>query len=210
MLNSMADAVGSSDTKQRIVQATIDTIRDDGFASASARAIARRGGFNQALIFYHYGTLNELLLAAFDQVTAARIERYVEVFEGPDDLASKLRAMIPLYRDDRESGRLRVITEVIAGATGRPDLAPEVAARIDPWISMTDHVVRSLLDQAGMTVILEPPDAAFAISALFVGMDVLGSLGYYDAPAERLIELAASLAPMLETLSGLGAIAAKD
>ena len=41
-------------------------------------------------------------------------------------------------------------------------------------------------------------------------MDVLGSLGYDDAPAERLIELAASLAPMLETLSGLGAIAAKD
>jgi AcrR family transcriptional regulator len=111
MLNSMADAVGSSDTKQRIVQATIDTIRDEGFASASARAIARRGDFNQALIFYHYGTLNELLLAAFDQVTAARIERYVEVFEGSDDLASKLRAMIPLYRDDRESGRLRVITE---------------------------------------------------------------------------------------------------
>jgi len=61
-----------------------------------------------------------------------------------------------------------------------------------------------------MTGIVEPPDAAFAISALFVGMDVLGSLGYDDAPAERLIELAASLAPMLETLSGLGAIAAKD
>jgi AcrR family transcriptional regulator len=140
----MPDSVEISGSKQRIVQATIDTIRDEGFASASARAIARRGDFNQALIFYHYGTLNELLLAAFDQVTAARIERYVEVFEGSGDLASKLRAMIPLYRDDRASGRLRVITEVIAGATGRPDLSPEVAARVDPWIAMTDHVVRSL------------------------------------------------------------------
>jgi hypothetical protein len=118
--------------------------------------------------------------------------------------------MIPLYRDDRASGRLRVITEVIAGATGRPDLAPEVAARVDPWIAMTDHVVRSLLEDVGMTGMVDPPDAAFAISALFVGMDVLGSLGYDDAPAERLIELAASLAPMLETLSGLGSTAAKD
>ena len=172
------------------MQATIDTIRDEGFASAFARAIARRGDFNQALIFYHFGTLNELLLAAFDQVTAARVERYVEVFEGLDDLASKLRAMIPLYRDDRASGRLRVITEVIAGGTGRPDLAPEVAARIDPWIAMTDHIVRSLLDDVGMAGVVDPPDAAFAISALFVGMDVLGSLGYDDTPAERLIELA--------------------
>ena len=41
-------------------------------------------------------------------------------------------------------------------------------------------------------------------------MDVLGSLGYDDAPAERLIELAASLAPMLEMLSGLGDTAAED
>jgi AcrR family transcriptional regulator len=204
MLNSMADPVGITDTKQRIVQATIDTIRDEGFASASARAIARRGTFNQALIFYHFGTLNELLLTAFDAVTSARIERYVEVFEGPDDLAAKLRAMIPLYREDRESGRLRVITEVIAGATGRPDLAPEVAARIDPWMAMTDHVVRSVLDDVGMGAVVGPPDAAFAISALFVGMDVLGSLGYDDAPAERLIELAASLAPMLQMLGGLG------
>jgi AcrR family transcriptional regulator len=203
MLNSMADLGETTGTKQRIVQASIDTIREDGFASASARAIARRGGFNQALIFYHFGTLNELLLATFDQVTAARIERYVEVFEGSGDLASKLRAMGPLYRDDRGSGRLRVITEIIAGATGRPDLAPEIAARIDPWISMTHHVVQSLVDQVGVSGLLDPHDAAFAISALFVGMDVLGSLGYDEAPAERLIETAATIAPMLEALAGL-------
>jgi AcrR family transcriptional regulator len=199
MLNDVPEPV---DTKRRILDAAIDTLREDGFAVASARTIARRGDFNQALIFYHYGTLNGLVLAAFDEVTRARIERYVEVFEGPEYLATKLLAMRELYRDDRESGRLRVITEVIGGANLRPDLAPEVAARIDPWLDMTDGVVGDIIAKVGLAGVVEPRDAAFAISACFLGMDLLGNLGYDEARPERLMEIAATLAPMLELLTG--------
>ena len=45
----------------RIVEAAIETLKTEGFAGASARAIARTGGFNQALVFYHFGSVNELL-----------------------------------------------------------------------------------------------------------------------------------------------------
>ena len=52
-------------TAQTIVKAALETLREEGFAGASSRAIARRGGFNQALIFYHFGSLANLLLEAF-------------------------------------------------------------------------------------------------------------------------------------------------
>ena len=45
-------------TKARIVAAAIETLKTDGFAGASARAIAKAGGFNQALVFYHFGSVN--------------------------------------------------------------------------------------------------------------------------------------------------------
>jgi AcrR family transcriptional regulator len=107
----------TGDTKQRIVDAAIVTLREEGFSGTSARAIARTGAFNQALIFYHFGTLNELLVAAFDAVTTERRERYVELFDDEGPLEAKLRAAVDLYREDRDSGRIAVISEVIAGST---------------------------------------------------------------------------------------------
>ena len=67
-----------ADTKDRIIQAALDTVREEGFADTTARAIARHGGFNQALIFYHFGGTDEALLAALDQSTEQRLTKYRE------------------------------------------------------------------------------------------------------------------------------------
>jgi AcrR family transcriptional regulator len=53
-------------TKLEIVEAAVETLKTAGFHGSSAREIARTGGFNQALIFYHFGTVRQLLLAALD------------------------------------------------------------------------------------------------------------------------------------------------
>src|SRR6266581_2280999 len=45
-------------TKRRILDAALEALRTEGFAGATSRAIARIGGFNQALIFYHFGSLD--------------------------------------------------------------------------------------------------------------------------------------------------------
>ena len=45
----------SAATKQGLVEAAIETLKAEGFAGASARAIAGRAGCNQALVFYHFG-----------------------------------------------------------------------------------------------------------------------------------------------------------
>ena len=53
----------SSATRSRIIEAALQTVREEGFAETTARAIARHGGFNQALIFYHFGSVDALLVA---------------------------------------------------------------------------------------------------------------------------------------------------
>ena len=45
------------DTRAVLIAAAIDTLREAGFAGASARRIAKRAGCNQALIFYHFGSV---------------------------------------------------------------------------------------------------------------------------------------------------------
>src|SRR3989337_397002 len=77
-------------TKVRIVAAAIETLKRQGFTGSSARAIARTGGFNQALIFYHFGGVNELLLAALDKTSDRRMARYREALDAADDPAAVL------------------------------------------------------------------------------------------------------------------------
>ena len=52
------------DTRSRLIQAALLTVRQDGLAAASARTIAARAQVNQALIFYHFTTVTQLIEAA--------------------------------------------------------------------------------------------------------------------------------------------------
>ena len=64
-----------------LVAAAIDALREAGFAGASAREIAGRAGYSQALVFYHFGSVNDLLLAALDEVSARRMDDYRGLLE---------------------------------------------------------------------------------------------------------------------------------
>src|ERR1700722_17519170 len=66
----------SSETRRRLVEAAVATLQEEGFVGASARAIAERAGSNQGLIFYHFGSVANLLLAALDAVSDERLAHY--------------------------------------------------------------------------------------------------------------------------------------
>ena len=61
-------STGSEETRRALVRGAIEALRDEGFSGASAREIARRAGCNQGLVFYHFGSVTNLLLAALDEV----------------------------------------------------------------------------------------------------------------------------------------------
>src|SRR6266511_727973 len=76
MAESPPAAEELSDAKQRIVQAAIDVISNEGFGGATARAVARAAGCNQALIYYYFGNLKKLFLAALDETSRRRLATY--------------------------------------------------------------------------------------------------------------------------------------
>src|SRR5881227_3683318 len=116
-------------TAQQIVDAALATLQEKGFAGASSRAIARRGGFNQALIFYHHGSLDGLLLAALEQTSAERLARYREGLEGVAALDELVVRMTELYEEDKAAGHMRVVAQLIAGTVDRPELSDRVLAQ---------------------------------------------------------------------------------
>jgi len=187
-------------TKLDIAQAALDTLKKRGFAGASARAIASAGGFNQALIFYHFGTVQQALLAALDLVSARRMQAYGEPLERARTMPELARLARRIFTEDLENGYVSVLGEMIAGAVSDAQLGGEVASRLRPWMEMVADKLRALMGGSPLGSMLSAPDLAFAIVALYVGVDMLGSLDGEHARAESLLDLAERCAPLIDAL----------
>jgi AcrR family transcriptional regulator len=187
-------------TKDRIVGAAIETLQREGYAGTSARAIAATGGFNQALIFYHFGSVREVLIAALDRTSAMRMETYRAAAAEATDLVELTKVAGRIYREDLASGHVKVMVELIAGASSDPELAPAIVARVEPWIAFAREQAARFAETSPLGSMAPPEDVAYAVVALFLGLELLSHLEGDTARTERLFQLADGLAAMLTTL----------
>ncbi|MGI8714881.1 MAG: TetR/AcrR family transcriptional regulator [Solirubrobacteraceae bacterium] len=189
-------AAGLAGTKLQIAEAALQTLQTMGFAGASARAIAHQGGFNQALIFYHFGNLRTLLLAAFDLVSNRRMQEYWPELEAAVSAPELARLARRIYDDDLRHGYVTALGEMVAGGVADPQLGTAVAARIEPWIELVERKLDQLLSDSALRVLLAPRDLAFAIVAAYFGVDMLSHLQQDRSRAESLLDLAARVADL--------------
>jgi len=119
-------------TRNQILRAAFDTLEHKGFAAASSRAVAERGGFNQALVFYYFGSMDALLLAALDWTNERRLSAYRAALADAKTLDEVFATAARLFEEDRESGHVTVVSQMIAGSVARPELAPETLKRMQP------------------------------------------------------------------------------
>jgi AcrR family transcriptional regulator len=195
-------AARSIETRRVLVEAAIAMLKEQGYAGASARAIAERAGSNQGLIFYHFGSVANLLLAALDAVSAARLEQYGEAVDQVGSLADLVKAATAIFEEDLNAGYVTVLVEMIAGASATPGLGPEVAARIGPWIDFTQQAVERTLHESPLGALLPGRDVAHGIVALYLGLEMLSHLDGDRAPALALFAHATQLAALFSALSG--------
>ena len=189
-----------SGTKLRIAEAALETLKTKGFAAASAREIAAAGGFNQALIFYHFGSIEKLLLAALELVSARRMSAYRTVFERTQGLPELAGLAHEIYAEDLENGYVTVLGEMVAAGVSHAGLGAEVVACLQPWVDMVEHKLRELLAGSLFESMVPPRDVAFAVIALYLGIDMLSHLEANRARAESLLDLGVRLAPLIGAL----------
>jgi AcrR family transcriptional regulator len=183
-------------TKERILQAALESLKEDGFAGATSRAIAARGGFNQALVFYHYGSLDDLLLAALERTSTERLADYrerIEKLQSPEEL---LKAARSLYEEDRASGHMTVVSQMVAGSLARPELAPPVLEKMQPWLEFAEQTIERLVPP-----LLPARDLAWAAVNFYLGVNLLSNLAPEDDRMGALFEQVEKAAPLLAGLA---------
>ena len=193
---------GAAETRAALIQGAIDALRDTGYAGASAREIARRAGCNQALIFYHFGSVDGLLLAALDEVSAVRLAKYQASVQrsGDSSLTELVKTARSVFDEDLDRGYVAVLVAMIAGAQSSPALGAEVAARLAPWREFAAESLQPFLGGTPLAGMIRGEEVAHAIVALYLGLEMLASLDGDRAAALALFDRARRAASLLDLL----------
>jgi AcrR family transcriptional regulator len=196
----MSGPTQTQDTKARLVDAAGGVLREGGFGAATAREIGARAGCNAALVFYHHGSLHNLLLAALDVSSAARLQRYGELLDATTTLRGLLQLPASLYREDIDTGHVRVLTEMVAGALSTPELRRPVAERVQPWVEVTEHALARILRGSPLARLVPSRDLAYGLVALFLGLEILSRLDESNARVLSLFDRLARAGTALDRL----------
>lgn len=179
------------ETRQQLTDAAFLSLREDGFRGTTARAIATRASCNQAAIYYHFGGIDELLLAALEASSALRLERYRSSLEGITELPKLVDALRELYSEDSVSGHLAVLGELLGGVTANPDLREGLEASISPWLAYVEEKIGEVANTQPFGALVPVRDVADLVFSLIVGLEVRNKLDGDTKRADRLFDLAA-------------------
>ncbi len=189
------------ETRNSLVAAAFASVLNDGFKGATARAIASGAGCNQAAIYYHFGGIDALLIEAFQRSSAARLERYEQAISDVDELAPLIAAIEELYREDRESGHLAVMAELVGGITANPALRAGIADAAAPWTAFVERKIGEAAATIPLASVVPPADVADLLLSVVLGVELHTNLDGDHDRAARLFRLAALLSAGASTLS---------
>jgi AcrR family transcriptional regulator len=187
-------------TRRLILEAALETLKANGFTGATSRAVARAGGFNQALIFYHFGSLDGLLLAALDHTSEERLERYRAVIAEATSVDELVAAVARLYAEDRERGHMTVVAQMVAGSAARPELKPALVERMDPWIALCENALEKGFAWLGLPELVPRRDLAYSFVTFYLGVNLMTQLDEDRARTDALFERLEAVAPLLTSI----------
>jgi len=190
----------SEDTRARIIEATLETIRTEGMLGASARAIARTGQFNQASIYYHFGSINEVVIAGLKLLSEERLARYERRLVEVTSLSELVEVGAELHREDMASGTIHILSQVMAASSGDELFAKEIGEIFQEWIDVVHRALQRVLGTSPLATVLPLGELATAVSALFLGIELLGEVGPSAERNSSLFASIAGLARLVETV----------
>jgi hypothetical protein len=115
-----------------------------------------------------------------------------------DSLTEMVQVARELHADDLAADNMTVLTQAFAGAGGNPDLGPKLYAQLEPWSELVVETIDRVLGDVPAAAAIDKRQIAQAISALFLGIELLDDLDPERAGAEALFDTLEGLSRVLE------------
>jgi AcrR family transcriptional regulator len=207
-LKAGGDVTAASEaTRAKLRAAALDTLRTDGIAGLSARTVAGRAGVNQALIFYHFGTLAALVDVAAREAVDASIATYRDDFAAVRTFAALLALGRVLHERERAAGNVAVMAQLMAAGPRDDQLAESARYAMARWHREVEDVARRVLRDSPLALAVEPAGVAHAIVSGFIGVELYE--GIDPAAAGQALDALERLGALVEMLDDLGPVAGR-
>jgi AcrR family transcriptional regulator len=166
-------AAPKADNRARIVAAAVEIYRDRGMAAASNLAIARKADVAPATVRNHFPAPGDLARAVFDAVLSELEVPTVAIFDGADDMATRLtrlaEALAAFY--ERSAPWWRAYER-------EPELIEAWGGGVDDYYTEVENLMRTALGDLGgdersvavVASVIGPP-AFFALRARGLASD---------------------------------------
>lgn len=162
----------AEDTRTRLRTATLAVVREKGVGGASARTIAAAAQVNQALIFYHFDSVSELIEAASNEAVEARVELYRAAFAEVTSLSDLLAIARRIHEQERQAGSMTVMAQIMAGAQTDPVLARAGRHAVAAWTDEVDQVLHRVLAASPIGPLIDATGLSQLVSAAFMGIEL--------------------------------------
>lgn len=145
-------------TRDRLIEATTQIMRDDGYAAATSRRVAAKAGVKQALVYYYFPTMDDLFVEVLRAGAEAALERIRAALTDDDPL----RALWEINSDSRLTG---LNSEFMALANHRKAIRSELKTYAERVRDIETAAVTVALRAHGVDLDDYPPTAVSMLIA---------------------------------------------
>jgi TetR/AcrR family transcriptional regulator len=157
----------------------------EGRDGLTTRRVARAAGVNQGLVYHHFGSLEELMLAVLERFTQRLIERQRAMYARAVPFREKWLEAMGYMEADLAAGYPKVWLELQALGWNRPELRSRVAGVNEAWRNVLRDAFAEARDEYGLTEEQLPLEAVVTLVMTFTqGLEVERLSGITTGHAE--------------------------
>jgi AcrR family transcriptional regulator len=159
MPTKRATKVDDTGTRLRLMEATAQIIREEGYAAATSRRVAAVAGVKSTLVYYYFPTMDDLFVAVMRAGGEKALDRMRQALTADDPL----RVLWEINTDPRFT---QLNTEFMALANHRKPVGAELKAFAERVRDIETAAVTLVLRSCGVDIAEFPP---VVVSMLLTG-----------------------------------------
>ena len=175
--------------RDEILTATVDLVDRLGLAAVRVGDVAAELGVSASLVFYHFGTKDDLVAEAFAHAVERDLAR-IDKALAPDDPVERLRRLLHLYGPTGQAVGWRVWIDAWALAQREPHIRKVLRRLDDRWEVAFRQVVEDGVASDVFTC-ADPAGTVRRVAAMLDGLSV-AALVYRSVTRAQLREWVAS------------------
>ena len=158
-------------TRARLMEAAAQLIAERGWGGVTTRLVAERARVNQALVHYHFGSMDVLLREAAMTRMAPELTAAVGPLTGGGPLASALQeAVASLERFEPGSRSAVLMAEVLLRSTRDPVLADRMGGEIQAFRAALERRLEEASEAGEIRTDVPPRVLATIVGATLDGL----------------------------------------